>query len=1049
MTILLAFFYSRVLMHHLKYIKIFYICFLTPHKLKTTGFLLLLFLFNMLLFAQQQPRYVFNRYGKMNGLAANIAYSVTQDKEGFIWIATANGLQRYDGSRFITFRHNPADPGTIPFNNVLTLLSDKKGRLWVRSGGTHIGIFDTHKFRYTPVRIDLPDSVRNRDILRIREDFDGNLQIIVNRYGIITYNEKAGKFSAEYNMVKLPNGQVAGEISKDPATGHYWVSRKEGFDLYNPEKEKIEPRAKYPVLQKLNETLIREKALGPVDPFTDTKGRFWTQIWSGTQNGPDICSYNPASQTWTSYKNNIDKISKRYHEISGYLLQRNGTLWIFGTALFARFNETTNAFEDVRNESLREQGIAVEQINNLYEDTENNIWVSSSNGLYLFNPTNQVFTNLPNRRNDNTPYSHSANAVLQLKNGNIYASAWGAGLFTYDSNFNVIPNPVIPENEKNTGTAIWDMLERENGDIWFGLQGGSIRVFNQHTGKTTSLPLPVFENHTVRQFAEDSSGNIWIGTQGGLVIKCTGGNWRTASASFKTVQRLTGNIQKIMTDRNGFIWVGTDIFGLFKLDPSDGRILQHFDETGAVNQCLRTAAVTDIRQYNDSLLLIASGCLNILNTRTNSFSYIGTNEGIPPSIVYTILDDKAGHLWLGMSTGVCRLSLKESFFAIEFGQEDGITNDRCQVNAARLLRDGRVVFGTTTDLLVGDPKKISIYPRTTPVSIASFKVFNKLLPLDSLLQLQEINLPYTSNSITIELTTHTYTHRFGILYMLEGVDKEWQLTANKEINYNYLSPGKYTFKTKIVVADNTEPEKITTLQIHIDPPFWKRWWFYSVLILSGIGILYLIDQERIKRIKENQELRTDISLNLHKDVNTALSNINLLSERARMKADKDITQSKQLIEMISEKSNDMIIAMDDMLWGIDPANDSMEKMAQRLTEFTDSLRNQYAADITILADDRVRKLKIEMKIRHGIYIIYKEALRCIVQHASGTNTLINIDLIKNNISLKMKDSTAVHGNESISRYKENIQMHANEINAKFDMQYDNTGISIVLLVPVK
>lgn len=997
-------------------------------------------------FCQQPANYFFSRIGKVNGLAADAAYCVAQDKEGYLWVGTENGLQRYDGVRFITFRHIEGDATSIAANSVEGMYYDSKGRLWLRLGGTTLGYFNTQTFQYTAVKLVVPHGLRNSGALRYKEGSDGKISISIVHYGVVTYSEKLNEFAASHNLVQRKN-YLPDDITEDGRTGRYWIIGKQGVELFDSRTMRFIPSDSSQIADTLNRMVKEKMAMGIVDPSRDTKGRLWAHMWINKEGegGPEVVCYDPLKNTWTSYKKSLDNAAKSYHVIDGILKQRNGDIWVYGTSLFAKLNPQKNEFENLLNESLRLNGIDVATIFKLYEDNEQNIWIASTNGLYFFNPGNHIFNHMPNTRGDDVQYSHSTEAILQTKEGTIYSSAWGAGLFAYDSNFNPASNPIIPNAATNQGVSVWDMHERKNGEIWMGMQTGVLRIYNQPTNKLKQLWLQVFEQHTIRQVIEDSLGNMWMGTQSGLVVKCEQGNWRDTS-SFKLITRVKGHVIRLLADTKGFIWVCTDRDGLFKLNASDGRQVAYYNEQLPVGERLQSIGASDILEFNDSIMLIASNGVNQLNIHTNKISYITTDDGLPSSNAASLIRDRQGYVWVGMLNGICRLWIGENFINT-FGLEDGVSNNHFQPNAVTMLHDGRIVFGNTTGLTVFDPKKVYISGKAVPVYISGFKVFDKRLRVDSLLKLKKITLPYTDNSITIDATTHTFTQTYGILYKLEGVDKEWKVASNRQILYNYLAPGTYVFKTKVTRAERNEPDLVTELVIEIVPPVWNQWWFYALIALIVMGIFYLADRERLARIRATEKLRTDIALNLHHDVNVALNNINLLSEMARMKADKNIEKSKALIEQISGKSNKMIIAMDDMLWSIDPANDSMEKTMLRMTEFADSLRMRHEAEIIIRIDKKVSKLKLDMKLRHGFFLIFKEALRAIVQYSGGKQTLVNIDLSKKQLYLKMHDEAVLDlADENVAKAVEEIKNYAAEINAEIDIQYDKNGSDIVLMV---
>jgi ligand-binding sensor domain-containing protein len=1002
-------------------------------------------------FAQPKKNYLFARYGKVNGLVSDVCFSVVQDKQGYIWIATDHGLQRYDGKRFITFRHIEHDPTSLPSNLMGALHLDKKGRLWILFFGKEIGYLNTATFRYTAVKLVMPEEFKKSNMQEFLEDPDGTLHVAILGYGVTTFNEKKNEFSAEHNVLKLKDGSNPMEIHATKNKGEYMVTTRNGFEMYNSNTKKWTDHNESGILKNMNRVLNEGKAFGPAHIFTDHKNRVWADVWlDGKEPGPTVYAYHLDDSSWHDHRKSVGEASNGYHAINGFLQQKDGTIWVHGTALFAKFNEEKKIFEDIRNESLKLNGVEIETIFELYEDKDANIWISSTNGLYMFNPGKQIFSNLPNSRlNDKfvATNSNTADAVLQSKTGIIYSSAWGAGLFSFDSVFNKVTNPIIPAIKENRGLSIWDMHERANGEIWLAQQGGFVRIYNPKTNKTKELKLSVFESRTVRQVIEDSIGNIWMGTQYGVIIKCTNANWQDTS-SFKIIHRLKGRITKLVADSKGFVWICTDRYGLYKMNAADEKIVAHYSDEGPAGQRLKIQGANDIVEYNDSIMLIASGEMNVLNLKTNKITFVQTSRRVENNALTTIVKDRQGYIWLAFSDGLCRMEYNRNIF-LYFGPEDGILNNHFQINASTILKDGRILLGTSSDLLVFDPAKVNPPKKAANVSVSGFTLADKELLVDSLLQLKKITLPYNNNSFSIDLTTFNFQNDFAIMYMLEGVDKKWLVADDNKITYTRLPPGNYTFKTKSISATGDE-SPATQLIIDIIPPFWNTWWFYGLLILSGLAVFYLADRERLLRIKATQKLRTDIALSLHHEVNTELNNINLLGEMARMKVDKDIARSKDLIEQISEKSNDMMIAMDDMLWVIDPANDSMEKTLLRMSEFIDSLRNRHEADIIMQTEERVKNLKPDMKIRHGFFIIFKSALRCMVQYSGAKQTLINIDLQKNGLCLKMQGSAGLKEiDTTVAKYMSEMKTLAENINADLEIQTDKYESSIVLVMPVK
>ena len=223
-------------------------------------------------------------------------------------------------------------------------------------------------------------------------------------------------------------------------------------------------------------------------------------------------------------------------------------------------------------------------------------------------------------------------------------------------------------------------------------------------------------------------------------------------------------------------------------------------------------------------------------------------------------------------------------------------------------------------------------------------------------------------------------------------DKEWKKAD--ELNqalYNYLPPGTYTFKVKAENPDGLSSSNTTRLTIRVNPPFWKSWWFYAVLALCVAILLYGFDRERMRKKEAIQKMRSDIAGNLHQEINSALNNINILSEMAKLKAEKDPQRTREYFEQIHTKSHNMIIAMDDMLWSINPENDSMHKTAERMKEYVDALKNRHQVNIDILVDKNVESLELNMKLRHDAFLLFKDGIKGVVQ-AGAKNCRVHIGL---------------------------------------------------------
>ena len=279
-------------------------------------------------------------------------------------------------------------------------------------------------------------------------------------------------------------------------------------------------------------------------------------------------------------------------------------------------------------------------------------------------------------------------------------------------------------------------------------------------------------------------------------------------------------------------------------------------------------------------------------------------------------------------------------------------------------------FFTDHNFLVFDPTKIVAQALPPKPTITSFTLASQSLTPDILQTEKNITLKYNNTSIAIGFSALSFLQqrKLHYYYMLEGLDKDWIHTDRPiQAIFNYLPPGGYTFKVRSENADGVLSEQMASIPIIVRSPFWKTWWFYCLVILAIVVLLYLFDRERLKKRRSLEQVRIQIAANLHDEINYTLNNINVLSEIAKIKADRNIDQSKDFIDQISNKSRYMIESLDDMLWSIHPENDSMDDTIVRIRELTENMMATHNVNIDLIFDRRLQKLTLDMKVRHELF----------------------------------------------------------------------------------
>lgn len=941
-------------------------------------------LFLLFLFLWQAARsqggtdFVYNRYSLKDGLASNEIYKAQQDRDGYMWMATNNGLQRFDGTKFKTFRHEEGNPASLPSNAIHRLLIDKADRLWLATNKAEIVLFDKRRFTATqvPVRDTKPDLLAGGETV-LTQDEDGRVFLYLRGHKLWMYDEKKQEFSTAASVVPLPKGWGVASIVQHPATRKYWVGiQGAGLGIYNPKTGKWS----YYGHNAEHEPAV--DLFGPkleiTYPLFDNRGRLWFERWNG---GSPLCvQYDPRRQDSALKEFEFISRLRTYHELRGIIQQRDGRIWIRGYKLFGYFDEAQKNFVLIPNGGNTDRGIAYEELTSLAEDREANLWVgTNNNGLYRFNPAQQVFTNVyhPSRNRKGETGTGTVMSFVQLKNGNILAGTWEDALFQYTPDLKPLPlSPKLPA--AFAGAYLWSMYaSADSNTVWMGAQPGFWQYDQQKQTAVYHNPAPLHK-YTVRQLVEDKAGTLWLGLHGIGLYRCPDPRNNKADSVTAVAEVGRSMVNKLMVDRKGWVWVGTGNNGLFVFEAAPVRLLHHFRGGLKGTATAPSFGICGLLDYNDSLVFVADDSRLYSYNRNTHTLRLRVFTGSFAGTISSLEKDAEGYIWIGTSNALYRVH-PGSKTALVFNRLDGIGNDHFVLSSTYRLRDGRLLFGTSNSFVAFDPKRAGVLPSSPTIHITGIRVGNRELLTDSALRQKHLELDAKTNTLTVDFSPLEYNAIYPIQYMMESIDKDWRFAdQTARITYPFLPTGRHKLLLRTYTPEG-KPSSVTELRLYVKPPWYQTWWFYTLVAVAFIIELWWLDRQRTRRKEVMQKVRTDIASNLHEEVNTALNNINILSEIARLKSDREPQKAKEYLEQIHNKSHNMIIAMDDMLWSLDPANDSMQKTIIRIREFADALTQRQGVQIELLIDKKVEKLELDMRQRHEAFLLFKEGLRSLVE----------------------------------------------------------------------
>lgn len=923
----------------------------------------------------QELYFSFKHLTTDQGLAANQINAIAQDSQGYIWIGTSNGLQRYDGIRFRNFKHIPGDGQAIPSNVVGRLRFGGGNRLWLLSGEGQAGIFDTRKLAFR--KIDIYEDSKKPERLPgayFLGDEWGNVFLLNNKGGLYLWDEQRGHFYAYAFPTPAAKDWRPTGLAPLPGTPDYVLSfGARGLFLFrthegvwNDGRATLEPLRLpgHPMGIEANNLLA------------DQKGRLWAQGWPGPT--PEIYCYGLAGKRWLIRGYQPAGLVSGYVEIAPFFERRNGEVWIYGADMFARHGEASDTFQLVHNGYDSGRPIFYRVINTLFEDRENTIWVGTNdNGIFAFNPGRAYFRNISHiHRRTNRRGRGSPLGFIQLADSTVLVSVWGDGLYRYSPQWDELPF----EYKGDPGLknySIWSMCpSQQPGVIWMSSQEGRVIRYSQPANRMEAYRAAALEGRTIRQVVEDRRGDLWLGMHNTGVYhwKCDRAGRPAAESIAKFADIPDCRVSKMIIDSKGLLWVATENRGLYAIDPDARQAVLHFSaESPDVAYRLADAGVSSVLEYNDSLVLISGwSSLQAYNRNRKTLTRIKTAEALAGYIASLALDS-SGNVWISTTSGLYRAGLHTSTW-LKFGRRDGIDDENFVLASSYSLPDGRMLFGASETFVVFDPAVFNKIENARPeATLTGMQVNNRMVPVDSLEEAGGLRLRHYETALSMEFSTLEFHRSNNIRYKMEGLDPDWQANENNIAVYAYLPAGAYRFLLQPIYADGT-PGPIRPFSITRTPPFWQAWWFYSLLCLAGGSILFLFDRERVRRRKSLQLMRAKIAGQLHTDIRTALNSIHILSKMAAIKTRKDPTRAAGYVEQINSKAQQMMHAMDDMLWAVAPENDSMARVVERIEAYVHELHGEGQANISLLVGPEVSALALDMQARQMLLRLAKESV---------------------------------------------------------------------------
>lgn len=1019
--------------------------------------------------------------GTNDGLSQGMINDMLIDQKGYLWVATKEGLNRYDGYHFKVFRHNPNNPNTIADNMVNRLYLDKQNRIWIELDQDRIDCFDPKTERF------------------IHLNSDSFINIYLN----------------------CPNPKKI----QNTLSGNLVVPSLDGFDTIVAPKQPtdfLKATLAYRGLSKLYRLLTSSREKHPISrPFLYLSNG---DIWLTSYDSAFLIKNNGTTDTIIhAYNLNLD--GKPYHYTRIITSQDQKEVYALRRDLILHFDTKANRFVPIlRVPQMIDSNVRLPLVV-LYMDKQNAIWcIGPKGGCLKIDVPHKTVNWIKTNDNLEKILSFRTSALVD-PNGNMWFGTAGFGILKIPAMASVFKQ--FQDNDTTELNEFW--LERT-------IKPGNKAEFDEyakrrwqdlmarkHLANPNSSPSTlVLDNdgyfwRTSHEITNNNSiidkysaktfektrvvtappiSNVWYGTP--LFLSNNNEVWFGSRPINDTVwlhhiNQNTGQVDRYLfpvkaiantyrfildwyQQKDGLFWFGT-IQGLFSFNPTT-HAWQHFANQPGKPSTLSINMVYSIWPDPvdpDRYLWVGTngGGLNKMDKTTGTFTAYTTDDGLPNNVIYGILNDSHHNLWLSTNNGLCLFNPK-TLSTHNFTQDDGLPGNEFNRYLFSKSADGELYFGGVSGTVHFNPEDYYTRINRSEVVINQLKIFNKPVGLlsDSLDDgeaplslkkpieyLHRLVLNYDQRMVTFGFSVLDFSNPQNnqFKYKLDGYQNDWIDGGNNpEATFTNLSPGSYTLEVlgrNSYGVWNTTP---TSLSIKILPPWWGTWWFKLMAVLLFMATLYLLYRYRLRQAVKMEKLRNRIAQDLHDEIGSTLSSISLYTSVVQTTSSGQLSEkTNKILDKIADSATSMMESMNDIVWTVSANNDSFDQVVYRMRAFAASMAECTNVALSFEAEEHTENLKLTMLQRKNIYLIYKEAVNNAMKHGACTKIAVSITHSANQLIIKVQDNGK--GFEMGEQNKYNLggngllgmKARAKETKAQLEIQSEiGKGTTMLLVLPI-
>jgi signal transduction histidine kinase/ligand-binding sensor domain-containing protein len=1046
----------------------------------------------LVVFAARAERLPVKVYTSDDGLGSSASFNLVRDSRGFIWLCSRDGLVRFDGYRFITYRigDDDADPA------VFDLIPTRRGAYWIdlNRGMDYRFVPPPDKSVLEPIaqtiakndsRVPLKAEPIGDEPLPSFEDSLGNLWNSTNK-GINLLREADGKLTAEFIEVNLPGlpkdklnvlSFVQGENNafwlgtnwglvrrlSDGRMIHYLFDPKNGADVVRYLAEDKQGRvwiARSDGLMVLKIDSASEFA--GAENFVSRRILFKPGIVNAEgqpqlpETAGEAVHFSFADVLRRETKEEAAKANNITPNFYKFICGADGKIWMpsnHGLVVFDGKNFQQYTIK---------QGLATNIISSIAEDYEGHIWLASYGGLHRLNPKGlKIFDQEDGLESDRI---HS---IYEDRNGdlNVVSGNFNISRLNADGKFKMI-RPRLPANSIWAWSANVAYLD-SHGDWWVNTFENIYRYTNIERLEDLNGKAPteiynesngLLSNNNVRVF-EDSNGDMWF---------CP---WVTSERFGLTRwQRSTGEIRNFTTadglpekpiasafaeDAAGNLWFGftTGSNGIARY--RDGRFTIISDPN------ILKAGISDIYRDRAGRMWIATNGeglfrVDVPEAEQPIFRRYQIADGLTSENVRCVTEDLYGNIYVGTVRGVNRLS-PETGQVRYYGTSDGLASDF--INTAFRDRHGVIWFGTFNGLSKLVPEADAPLPAPS-ILISGLRIAGEEYSVSPLGQREVFVSEQDANRNNLQidfLSVNTGGNTFvRYQYRLEGAGDEWsEPTAQNSVTFANLSSGSYRFFVLAVNADDVASLQPAVVSFTVLRPIWQRWWFLSLAALAISTAIYTLYSYRVKQIIKLERVRTRIATDLHDDIGSSLSQIAILSEVVRQKVGDGANGAGEPLNLIADTSREMVDSMSDIVWAVNPAKDHLSDLTQRMRRFASDILEAQNIGYKFIVAENAKDITLGADVRREVYLMFKECVTNLVKYSSATDAILQIKIENGFVCVQVEDNGRGFDVEKASKGfggngLPNMKKRATGLGGKFEIHSEKEkGTKIQFSVPLK